>query len=355
MNNDSFNNGFYTEPIDLWGEGTVLFDAEREKRTFSRIGFGLALFSLVSLGVSLMIQIIAMLAFPAFSETSLFLNITTDVSLYLFALPVLMLTIGKLEVKAPEKRKMGLGKWLVILIICFGLMYIGSFVGNYVMALASEIVGYDYNNMLESVIDDNNLWVTAIFTVVIAPIGEEFVFRKLIIDRTAKYGCFISVMLSGLAFGLMHTNFYQFFYAAALGIVLGYVYYNTGKLHLTIALHATINFVGSIVSSWLMQGTEKMEEALANMDGSDPMAGIDFILEHGLTVVGLIVFELFVLGAMICAVLLPILLRKRIVIGKGEVVIPKHRVLDIVVVNAGIIVMLIVYALEFALNMLPVN
>jgi membrane protease YdiL (CAAX protease family) len=74
-------------------------------------------------------------------------------------------------------------------------MYIGSFVGNYVMALASEIVGYDYNNMLESVIDDNNLWVTAIFTVVIAPIGEEFVFRKLIIDRTAKYGCFISVML----------------------------------------------------------------------------------------------------------------------------------------------------------------
>lgn len=355
MNNDSFNNGFYTEPIDLWGEGTVLLDAEREKRTFSRIGFGLALFSLVSLGVSLMIQIIALLAFPAFSETSLFLNITTDVSLYLFALPVLMLTIGKLEVKAPEKRKMGLGKWLVILIICFGLMYIGSFVGNYVMALASEIVGYDYNNMLESVIDDNNLWVTAIFTVVIAPIGEEFVFRKLIIDRTAKYGCFISVMLSGLAFGLMHTNFYQFFYAAALGIVLGYVYYNTGKLHLTIALHATINFVGSIVSSWLMQGTEKMEEAFTNMDGSDPMAGIDFILEHGLTVAGLLVFELFVLGAMICAVLLPILLRKRIVIGKGEVVIPKHRVLDIVVVNAGIIVMLIVYALEFALNMLPVN
>ena len=355
MNNDNFNNGYYTEPIDLWGGGAVLFDAQKEKKVFSRIGLGLALFSLVTLAVSLMIQLVVMYVSPDFAETSLFLNLLTPVSLYLFALPVLMLTLGKMEAKAPQKRKMGVGQWLIVLLISFGLMYIGSYVGNFVMSMASEIVGYDYSNMLDSVIDDNNLWVTAIFVVIVAPIGEEFVFRKLIIDRTAKYGCVVSVMLSGLAFGLMHANFYQFFYAAALGIVLGYVYYNTGKLHLTIALHAVINFMGSIVSSLLLQGTEKMEEAMGNLNGSDAEAGIDFLLEHGGTLVGLLVFEIFVIGAMICAVVLPIVLRKRIKIEKGEVEIPRGKVLDTVVLNTGVILMLVVYAIEFALNLLPIG
>ncbi len=351
--NNEYNNEY--EPIDLWGDGMVSFDAGKEKKVFSRIGFALALFSLISLAASLIIQLVAMLVAPSFAETSLFLNILSPVSLYLFALPVLMLVIGGLDAKAPEKRKMGFGQWLIILIISFGLMYIGSYVGNYVMAVASEVVGYDYNNMLESVIDDNNLLVTAIFTVVIAPIGEEFVFRKLIIDRTQKYGCFISVMLSGLAFGLMHANFYQFFYAFALGLVLGYVYYNTGKLYLTIALHATINFMGSIVSSWLMQGTEAMAEALEKMDGTDPQAGVNFIVEHGGALVGMILYMLLVFGSMICAVILPIVLRKKIAIGKGEVEIPRGRRFETVVANAGIIVMLVVYALEFALNMIPVR
>lgn len=356
MNNgQNHNNEYNAEPIDLWGEGTALFDAQKEKKVFSRIGFGLALFSLVSLAISLMIQLVVLFAAPSFAETTLFLNLLTPISLYLFALPVLMLVIGGLEAKAPKKKKMSVGQWLLILLISFGLMYIGSYVGNYVMAVMSDIVGYDYNNMLESVIDDNNLWLTAIFTVIVAPIGEEFVFRKLLIDRTQKYGCFVSVMLSGLAFGLMHANFYQFFYAFALGLVLGYVYYNTGKLHLTIALHAAINFFGSIVSSLLMQGVLKMEEALNNMDGTDPSAGVDFLVEHGATLAGMLVFELIVIGAMVCAVVLPIVLRKRIVLGRGEVEIPRGRRFETVVMNVGIIVMLIVYALEFALNMLPVS
>ena len=66
-------------------------------------------------------------------------------------------------------------------------------------------------------------------------------------------------------------------------------------------------------------------------------------------------FELFAFGAMICAIVLPIVLRKKINIGKGEVEIPRGRRFDVVVRNAGVIVMLAVYAVEFALNMLPVR
>ena len=354
MNNgDNFERDYDYDPLNLWNDAPVL-DLNKEKRVFSRIGFGLASFSLVSLAVSLIIQLIVLFVNPDFASTSLFLNLVTPVSLYLFALPVMLIIIGGLDAKAPEKRKMGFGQWLLILLISFGLMYIGSFVGNYVMDIASAIAGYDYSNMLESVVDGENLWVTAIFVVIVAPVGEEIVFRKLLIDRTQKYGCFISVMLSGLAFGLMHANFYQFFYAFALGLVLGYVYYNTGKLHLTIALHAPINFVGSIVSSWLTSGTEKMMEALETMDMSDPSASVNFLVEHGGAMAAMLLFEFFVFGAMICAIVLPIVLRRKINIGKGEIEIPRGRKFEVVVRNAGIIVMLAVYVFEFALNMLPI-
>ena len=355
MNNgDNFERDHNYDPLNLWNDTPVL-DVNKEKRVFSRIGFGLAAFSLISLVVSLIIQLIVLFVSPEFAETSLFLNLVTPVSLYLFALPAMLLIIGGLEAKAPEKRKMGFGQWMIILLISFGLMYIGSFVGNYVMNVASAIMGYDYSNMLESVIDGENLWVTAIFVVIVAPVGEEIVFRKLLIDRTQKYGCFISVMFSGLVFGLMHANFYQFFYAFALGLVLGYVYYNTGKIHLTIALHATINFVGSIVASWLTAGTEKMMEALETMDMTDPAVGIGFLVEHGGAMAAMLLFELFAFGAMICAIVLPIVLRKKINIGKGEIEIPRAGVVEVVVRNAGVIVMLAVYAVEFVLNMLPVR
>ena len=45
-------------------------------------------------------------------------------------------------------------------------------------------------------------------------------FRKLLIDRIVPFGQRVAVVVSGLAFGLFHGNFYQFFYAFSLGAVL---------------------------------------------------------------------------------------------------------------------------------------
>jgi len=56
---------------------------------------------------------------------------------------------------------------------------------------------------------------------------------------------------------------------------------------------------------------------------------------------------------MICAIVLPIVLRKKIVLEKGEIEIPKGRAISTVVLNAGMIVMLVVYILEFVLNLIP--
>ena len=336
----------YEEPSYTYAP---LIDEEKEKHNLSKIGFGYALFTAISFAASLVIQIIVYLINPEFYESTLFLNIVTPASLYLFALPVLLIMLSKCEAKPPEKRKMSFGVFILFVITAFGFMYIGAIIGDSVMSMLSMLVGYDYSNGLQAIIDYDNLWVTAIFTVIVAPIGEEFVFRKLIIDRTRKYGGFVSVGLSGLVFGLMHGNLYQFFYCFALGLLLGYIYYSTGKLYITIAIHAIVNFTGSILTAMLTP----VSEALEKIDPLDTETYLAFIEANLGPVLGLLALGLFSYAAMACAVIFPIVFRKKIRLEPGEAFIPKKKIMPIVILNAGIITMIILYLIEFGLNLLP--
>ncbi len=326
-----------------------LIDEEREKKNFSRIGLGYAMFSLISFAVSLIIQVIVINISREFYDSTLFLNLVTPLSLYVFALPVLLIILSGSEAEPPERKRFGFGSFMLFLIAAFGFMYIGSIIGNTVMDYISAFVGYDYSNGLESIIDYDNLWITAIFTVIVAPIGEEFVFRKLIIDRTQKYGGFISVGLSGLMFGLMHGNLYQFFYCFALGLLLGYIYYSTGKLYITIAIHAIVNFVGSILTSFLVP----ISDGLAAIDPTDTDAMITFAQENILGMSCLMLFSAFTYAAMACAVIFPIVFRKKLRLSRGEIVIPRGKVFPTVILNAGVIAMLFLYILEFGLSLIP--
>ncbi|WP_442856211.1 CPBP family intramembrane glutamic endopeptidase [Butyrivibrio sp. MC2021] len=87
-----------------------------------------------------------------------------------------------------------------------------------------------------------------IMVAVLAPIFEELVFRKLIIDRTIRYGELMSIVFSSLAFGLFHCNLYQVFYAFVLGLILGYVYVRTGNIILTIIMHMCVNASSSVLA-----------------------------------------------------------------------------------------------------------
>ena len=327
-----------------------LIDEAKEKRNFSRIGLGYALFTAVSFAASYLIAYIVYLVNPDFYQTTLFRNLLTPLSLYVFALPVLLIALSGCEAKAPEKKKMKFGVFMLFIVICFGMMNLGAMLGNYVMDYISYYFGFDYSNNLESIIDYDNIWITAIFTVIVAPIGEELVFRKLIIDRTQKYGGFVSIGLSGLIFGLMHGNFYQFFYCFAIGLILGYIYYNTGKLHLTIIIHAVINFVGSVLTTFLAP----VSEQLTLIDTTNTEALMTFVEENFFAIIGVLIYSSFTYAAMAAAIALPIIFRKKIRLGRGEISIPKRRFMPIVILNTGVIIMLVFYFLEFGLSILPI-
>ena len=325
------------------------------RKRFSVLGFGIAIYTAVSFSVAMIIQIIAMIIDPGLLDNSVFLNIVSPVALYIFALPCLIGVLALFKVKgdAPEKREMGILPLLLIFVVSFGLMYIGSYVGQGVMWGFTEMVGYDYSNALESMIDYDYMWVTAIFMCVVAPIGEEFVFRKLIIDRTHKYGGFVSILFSGLVFGLMHGNFYQFFYAFALGLVLGYLYYSTGNVWYCVGIHAGINFMGSVVTSYLDLGTTNMNNALETLDIENVDAVAAFGEKYWFILVAFLAFFAFMLISMLSAIVLPIVFRKKIVLERGEPLLSRKVAFGVSFLNVGVIAMLLLYAFNFVLNLIP--
>jgi membrane protease YdiL (CAAX protease family) len=101
---------------------------------------------------------------------------------------------------------------------------------------------------------------------ILAPIFEEFFFRKMLIDKTIRYGAKVSIILSALLFGLFHGNLNQFFYAFLMGGFFAYVYIKTGKIIYPIVLHAIVNFMGSVVSQVISQAMMNLQQSISTTD-----------------------------------------------------------------------------------------
>lgn len=178
--------------------------------------------------------------------------------MYLVAMPLSLLLFRLVPRKELARKDMSLPTWLALLSFCFALTYLGSIIGVVLNAILGFFSGNVPTNDLQSTALESPVWVTLIFVGILAPILEEIFFRKLLVDRLAFYGDLPAILISGIAFGLVHGNFYQFFYAAAVGIVFGYIYIRTGKLRYTVGLHMAVNLVGSVYTS-AMYGKIDME------------------------------------------------------------------------------------------------
>ena len=107
-----------------------------------------------------------------------------------------------------------------------------------------EIV--DLPNLLEDQFTDmSNSLVGVISIGIIGPIIEEFVFREGVLGYMLRGGMnkWVAISASALAFGIIHINPAQVPFAAAMGIVLGIIYYKTGNIVIPCLLHILNNSV----------------------------------------------------------------------------------------------------------------
>lgn len=156
---------------------------------------------------------------------------------------------------------MGVGRFLGWFVICMGGVYFGNLIGQFLMAVVSAITGQPMVNQVEEMIMDMSLWAVIVSAVILAPIMEELIFRKLVLDRLAGYGPAVAMSVSALVFGLAHGNFYQFFYAFLLGLIFAYIYLRTGKVRYSMMLHMMVNFCGSVIPILIMRVADENEVA----------------------------------------------------------------------------------------------
>lgn len=235
------------------------------KRSMSRLGFGMTVFYLVV--TALQVAVIATLnaLWPEGASQVLVTMLATDVCMYLLALPVAMLVLRKLPnapQKAPEGRqKMTFGGMLRLQCIAFLLTYAFNVVTLLLNGLIGLLKGSPVQNPLELSFAGQSVWQTFIVMCVIPPVCEELVFRGYLYRKLAGWGEKTFVLMSGLCFGLFHGNISQALYATALGVFFAWLYLRTGKLRWGMIIHAILNFVGSVLILWLLEGRSE-EEAM---------------------------------------------------------------------------------------------
>ena len=209
------------------------------RRTFSRMGLGLCLGLLVSQLVPSLLTVI----FPTFdAQAHAFL--VGGLCTGCFTLPVLLLLGRKLPAQQPARNPLRAGRFLALVCICYACMIVGNLVGigvNLLLSPGSVDLVSDLASASGASLE------TVVAFVVLAPVFEELVFRKVLVDRVLPYGEWPAILFSGLTFGLFHGNLTQFFYAFLLGMILAFVYVRTGNILHTIGIHACINFLGGVL------------------------------------------------------------------------------------------------------------
>jgi membrane protease YdiL (CAAX protease family) len=255
--NDSCSYGSDKVIISDEALGFAMSDTGKLKKTSSRIHLSLFIYIIitnaivfaVSIGIGIILRLIRNEELMEFISSPMFSIILSSVAQYLIAFPI-FIAIAK-SISKPQallKSKMGLGELSVLLLISEGLMLVGSIAGSYVSQLIGNIFGISPDNSLDAIISETPVWLIFISVVILAPLVEEIIYRKIIIDRLGHFGDVLAIIISAVTFALMHCNLYQFFYALGVGIVFGYVYVRTHDVRYTIAMHMILNFIGSIVT-----------------------------------------------------------------------------------------------------------
>ena len=227
---------------------------KRQRRLFSRVFLALFIYVIISQFAGVGIYAIARAALSAeqyarLSESVIYTLLISSAAQYLIAFPVLLLAlVGTHKAEKKEKTKLSLDDFILLFLIGEVLMFIGNLIGTSLNEVVGNLSGRVPENSIATIINETPIWLIFVLMVIVGPIVEELIFRKLLIDRLSIYSDKVAIIFSAVAFGLMHGNLYQFFYAALLGGLLGYVYTLTRDVKYTIYMHMAINFLGSVVA-----------------------------------------------------------------------------------------------------------
>lgn len=208
----------------------------------SRLGWALFAQMAAMLAVQMLVGFLVFRLSPALLHDPAFRWCLSVGSAYGVGVPAFCLALRGMPVpRVRPVRPMGplnLGKAYVT---ALGLVYLANFLTLMLTRLIGALRGAGVTNPVDN-LAAYPIVLNLLLGCVIAPVSEEFLFRKLLLDRLRPYGDRFAILASALCFGLFHGNLNQFFYAFAVGAILAYEVLRTGCLWQSILIHALVNF-----------------------------------------------------------------------------------------------------------------
>lgn len=219
----------------------------RMKWTFSQLGW--AAFALMALtqAAAGVLAAVLMMAAPQLLANPWVTWLLSYLPLYLVAFPIFALMLKKVPAQQPQggAASLGTGTMVKLVFLCLGLTYALNYVSLGINAIIGLIKGAPVINPLAEIATEP--FSTFLFAGLVAPIMEEIVFRRMILNRLVPFGETYAVYGSALLFALFHANLSQLLYAFVLGIIFAQVTLRTGGIRATTILHIVINGVGSVL------------------------------------------------------------------------------------------------------------
>ena len=133
---------------------------------------------------------------------------------------------------------------------------------NFKLTESSPLLQKFYEAIMESMkqMTGGPFWSSFLVTAIFAPIFEEWLCRGMVLRGLLCCGKVRpgwAIVISALFFAVIHANPWQALNAFIIGLVMGYIYYRTGNLWLTMLVHFINN--GSAVVMMHMDSLKDME------------------------------------------------------------------------------------------------
>lgn len=315
------------------------------KKHFSSLGLMYFFGALIIIGVQVAVSMLVLAFAPSLLDNPNLSLLVSMLPTYAIAFPLTSLLIRQVPGVQMKKHNMKPTQLLGAFAISYALMYLSNLAGQFFTNIIGIIKGSPVDDAIADLVSELNPLTALFVMVLLAPALEEWIFRKLLVDRTIRYGEGTAIFLSGLMFGLFHGNLNQFVYTFLVGAFWAFIYVKTGRLRYTIYLHMALNFMGSVGSLFFLDAISTLE------GGSSAMNGFHFLLGMLLPPAIVIPYLIVVFGLVISGIVLLVTNWKRFRLIPAELFIPKEKRFSVIFLNVGMILYVLFWIIQIILQL----
>ena len=208
--------------------------AKETRSSMRKAGLFFFLAMLLEIPVAVIISIVQGL-FPSEYETLISIFMTQG---YLLLAAIVYCLIAKLHpVKDLQMKKYKISTFFLSLVVLITAMPMASWLNVFSQLFAKN----GTSSAILSITQTVPMWLGVLIIGCLPGFIEETLYRGIMYSAFRKRSVLTGVVISALAFGLMHMNFNQMAYAIYLGIVFALLVEVTGSLVSTMVLHMLFN------------------------------------------------------------------------------------------------------------------